>query len=435
MSELKYWVWLSSLPGLSPASKARLPRRLGGVKETYFARAEDYERLDFLTPREREALENKGLGFANRAIEACLEGNIDIVTIGDANYPARLREIDAPPLVLYVRGRLPDIDELCAVAVVGTRDASLYGLRMAHNMGYGLTKCGALVVSGLTRGIDETAARGALQAGGGCVGVLGTPIDAVRPYAGIAYDVSLAGALVSEYAPGTPFSSRFFRERNRITSGLAAATLVVEAPAKSGALLFVSEALEQGREVFAVPGNADSARSEGSNRLIMEGAQPALTAWDILSGFAWRFPSISEDGKRKLPPEELVEAGVEAAAASATEGAKRGRAKGAKAPEKKKAKSARGAPKKAAGRFFAKKDVDKPEAEEYIDLKKQLSELSAAQLKIVAAITERHTHVDDIIERCGLPAAEVLGELTMLQIKGFVSQEPGKRFSLNITQK
>ena len=80
MSELKYWVWLSSLPGLSPASRARLPRRLGGVKETYFARAEDYERLDFLTPREREALENKGLGFANRAIEACLEGNIDIVT-------------------------------------------------------------------------------------------------------------------------------------------------------------------------------------------------------------------------------------------------------------------------------------------------------------------------------------------------------------------
>ena len=308
MSELKYWVWLSSLPGLSPASRARLPRRLGGVKETYFARAEDYERLDFLTPREREALENKGLGFANRAIEACLEGNIDIVTIGDANYPARLREIDAPPLVLYVRGRLPDIDELCAVAVVGTRDASLYGLRMAHNMGYGLTKCGALVVSGLTRGIDETAARGALQAGGGCVGVLGTPIDAVRPYAGIAYDVSLAGALVSEYAPGTPFSSRFFRERNRITSGLAAATLVVEAPAKSGALLFVSEALEQGREVFAVPGNADSARSEGSNRLIMEGAQPALTAWDILSGFAWRFPSISEDGKRKLPPEAACRA-------------------------------------------------------------------------------------------------------------------------------
>ena len=210
---------------------------------------------------------------------------------------------------------------------------------------------------------------------------------------------------------------------------------MVEAPAKSGALLFVSEALEQGREVFAVPGNADSARSEGSNRLIMEGAQPALTAWDILSGFAWRFPSISEDGKRKLPPEELVEAGVEAAAASAAEGAKRGRPKDAKAPEKKKAKSARGAPKKAAGRFFAKKDVDKPEAEEYIDLKKQLSELSAAQLKIVAAITGRHTHVDDIIERCGLPAAEVLGELTMLQIKGFVSQEPGKRFSLNITQK
>ena len=160
------------------------------------------------------------------------------------------------------------------MAVVGTRDASLYGLRMAHNMGYGLTKCGRAGRLRPHRGIDETAARGALQAGGGCVGVLGTPIDAVRPYAGIAYDVSLAGALVSEYAPGTPFSSRFFRERNRITSGLAAATLVVRPRRRAGALLFVSEALEQGREVFAVPGNADSARSEGSNRLIMEGAQP-----------------------------------------------------------------------------------------------------------------------------------------------------------------
>ena len=235
------------------------------------------------------------------------------------------------------------------------------------------------------------------------------------------------GALVSEYAPGAPTRASNFRARNRITSGLSVATLVVEAPERSGALLFVDEALSQGREVYAVPANADSVTAAGSNRLIIEGAHPALTAWDVLGGFAERFHDIDENGRESKLSGELEQ--------SAAESVKTVMASAKTQPKEGKAEKSRKARRKKpiVKRLFDKKDVDKAEAEEYIDLKKQLSELDGAQLAIVTAITEPHTHVDDIIERTALPATQVLSELTMLQIKGYVLQEPGKRFSLNIS--
>ena len=428
MSDLKYWVWLSALGGVRHRVKSLLVSELGGVREVYFARGEDYSRFDFLNDDERRALEDKSVAAANRALGICDDLRIRVITMQDAAYPRRLKEIYDPPLVLYVQGRLPQVDDACAVAVVGTRNASDYGIRMAERMGHGIAKCGGLVISGLTRGIDHAAAQGALMAGGSCIGVLGTAIDAPRDR--LASDVAFYGALVSEYAPGVPTRSSNFRARNRITSGLSVATLVVEAPERSGALLFAYEALDQGREVFAVPANADSRCAEGSNRLIMEGAHPALTAWDVLGGFTERFPTIDEFGRRERLSPELEDA-VAAEVKSAVD-AHRPSDKAAETEEDGgKKRSGRGKKPKVK-RLTEKKDVDKPESEEYIDLQKQLSGLSERQLAVVAAITGPHTHVDDLIERTGLPASEILSELTMLQIQGFVSQEPGKRFSLNI---
>ncbi len=431
MSELKYWVWLASLEHVRYRAKVLLLEHYGGVREAYFARSSDNDKLDFLTDTEREALANKDMGLAKRAIAECSDAGINILTRQDAAYPRRLSEIYDPPLVLYVRGRLPSVDDMCSVAIVGTRRASPYGLKMAQLMGYGITRCGGLVVSGLTRGVDAAAAEGAMSAGGGCIGVLGTAIDDPATNEGIAASAALYGALVSEYPPGAPTRTSNFRARNRITSGLSVATLVVEAPKKSGALLFADEALDQGREVFAVPGNADSANSAGSNRLIMEGAHPAMSAWDVLGGFAARFENLDPDGKNKFippePPQDEVEAVMSRAEApieDALDAAPKGKDKPAKRSRKGLFKSRR-----------EKKDVDKPEGKEYIDLQKQLDGLSQAQLAIVGAIVTPHTHVDDIIERTGLPSAQVLGELTMLQVKGYVSQESGKRFSLNICQK
>lgn len=416
-----------------PRAKKLLLERLGGARGVYFARQDDYERIDFLKDTERRALCNKSIDCARRIITNCADRDISIITLKDAAYPLRLAEIYAPPLVLYVRGKLPAIDESCAVAVVGTRDASPYGLKMAQQMGHGIAECGGVVISGMTRGIDAAAARGALLAGGKCIGVLGTAIDEEFPSESTAYSVLLYGAVVSEYPPGARPGAHAFRERNRITSGLSVATLVIEAPARSGALLFADEALEQGREVYVVPGNADEPHAEGSNRLMMEGAHPVLRAWDLMSEFAGRFPDVHEPGRGSKLNEELVQEGVELESKKSDKA--EDKHSGDDEKPKPESKLSRWKKKRREKNEDAKKDVDKPEAEEYIDLQKQLEGLSEPQLKIVSAITAPHTHVDDIIERCGLPAAQVLGELTLLRIKGCIIDEPGKRFSLNITQK
>lgn len=413
MSELRYWLWLSAAAGLRPRTRNVLLSRYGGPREIYFARRGEYKTIEGLEERECEALEDKDLDGALRIIRRCEEAGIGILTLQDAAYPLRLRNIYDPPAVLYIRGRLPAMDDEAAVAVVGTRRASPYGEKMAKRLGYELTVCGGLVVSGLTRGVDAAAAVGALEAGGRCVGVLPTAAD--EDYGGpLARDVAAVGALVSEYPPGCPGRSSHFRARNRVTSGLSVAAVVVEAPEKSGALLFADEALSQGREVFVVPANADAPNARGSNALLKEGAQPVSEGWEVLCEFEPLFP-----GKLKKPeksgslPERLERQ-------TAAPGP--GRARGDR-PE--------------TGEGFAKlrepsgeKGIDKPEPVAYIDLKKRAEPLSEAQQAVLAVLTEPSMHVDDIIRLSGLGAPTVLSELTLLQIRGLVRQENGKRFSL-----
>jgi DNA processing protein len=305
--------------------------------------------------------------------------------------------------VLYVKGRLPDIDSEAAVAVVGTRKATPYGIKMGRKLGYDLTKCGGLVVSGLTMGVDAAGAEGALRAGGSCVGVLGVPHECEHGRLG--EDVAVIGALVSEYPPGTVPMTSFFRARNRITAGLSVGVVVVEAPEKSGARLFAAEAAEQGKELFAVPGNADAVSCAGSNAILKEGAKPVTDGWEILCEFEGLFP-----GKVHRPDRTAAEPDFE--------------------PAKKKLESS---PKNVGIRqSVPKKVIDKKKTSDYIDLQTQLKNLNEDQLKIISAIPAPRTHVDDIIERTGLSPAKVLAGLTLLQLRGLVRQESGKRFSLNI---
>lgn len=406
MSELKYWLWLSSLTGVRARTKRLLLEHYGGVREVYFAPRGDYAALGGLTEQECTALENKSFDRAYEIMRSCEELGVDIKTIQDADYPRRLAAIYDPPAVLYVRGRLPVVDDKAAIAVVGTRRASPYGLKMAARLGYEITRCGGLVVSGLTTGVDVTAAQGALMAGGSCIGVLGSPIDDTGWGGATARDVAAVGAVISEYPPGAGRHPAYFRARNRITAGLSVAAVVVEAPRKSGALLFADEAASQGREIFAVPANADSENAAGGLALIMEGAVPVTCGWDVLCGFAGRFPGVHDLGQTGRLPENYSV--TLTAAATATPPSEE--------PE-------------------GQKGVDKPLGVEYIDLRKQLEGLTEAQLAIVTALERPSTHIDDVIERTGLPAQEVLSELTMLQISGLVRQEPGKRFTLNISQK
>ncbi len=220
------------------------------------------------------------------------KAGIRVVTRDDADYPKRLREIYDPPLVLYVRGVLNERDAL-AVGVVGSRRTSLYGQEMSRKLAYQLARVGVTVVSGLARGIDAAAHKGALQAKGRTVAVIGCGIDTVYPPENnkLADEiVEKGGAVVSEFPFGVKPDRQNFPMRNRVISGWSIGVVVVEANLKSGALITAKQAMEQGREVFAVPGRADSVLSRGTNKLIKDGAKLTEDLEDILGEFGYLFP-------------------------------------------------------------------------------------------------------------------------------------------------
>ena len=257
MSELQYWVWLSMRSAVRPEVKNALLQHCDGARTLYFARREDLAGLGVrLRPSEERDLLDKNLDAAGRALEICEREGISLITLRDAGYPARLRLLDSAPSVLYVLGRLPMVDDRPAVAVVGTRRASQYGLKTAKTFGADIARSGCILVSGMTDGVDGAAAEGALEQGGIVIGVTGAAIDSGFGGA-LSERVARTGAVVGEFAPQDR-AMQGFRMRNRITAGLAMATIVVEAPKKSGALLFADETIEQNKEVFVVPGNVDT---------------------------------------------------------------------------------------------------------------------------------------------------------------------------------
>ena len=399
MASIKYWVWLSAQTGVSPAAKAALLRHYGDVEAAFFAPTGEYCRIRGVSAGDAAVLEGRDMSGVENILAECRRLDIRPVTMRDADYPRRLRNIFAPPAVIYVKGKLPELDDEAAIAVIGTRKASPYGLKMGSRLAYEIVKCGGIVVSGLTSGVDAAAARGALMADGVCIGVLGTSHEQEKGR--LARDVAARGALISEYPPGTQPLRSHFRDRNRITAGISVGVAVVEAPEKSGALLFAAEANEQGKEIFAVPGNVDAPNSAGTISLMQEGAKPVRTGWDILCEFEALFPE-------KLQPAENVEM-----------------------PDIGKNQAETGEIEAES----VKKGIDKEKSRGYIDLKEQLAQLSEEQLRIISAIDKGASHIDDVIENTGLSTPKVLAQLTVLEIKGFIKREPGKRISLNTAKK
>ena len=413
MSSVRYWIWLSSVTYANPRAKYAFVEHWGDAESAFLAPPGAYRDLPGVSANEAALFEKRDLREADRILEICRREDIRILTLADAAYPRRLRNIFAPPVVLYIKGRLPDVDSIPSVAVIGTRSATPYGLKMGRDIAFEIASCGGIVVSGLTEGIDRAAARGCLLAGGCCIGVLGTGHGAGGE---LREDVAATGALVSEYPPGTKAEKRFFRDRNRISAGLSHAVCVVEAPERSGSLLFAQEALEQGKEIFAVPGNADAENSAGILTLLKQGARPAACGWDVLEDFAALYPDrLRGPGAERRAP--TMPGTME---------------KPVPRPEKPPARPAETDEKRAAS---AKKEIDKEKSAGYIDLHEQLRDLSEDQLQIVTAIGRGETHIDDIIEATGMSAAKVLSQLTVLEIKGCVRRVAGRRVCLNTIQK
>lgn len=399
MSAIEYWLWLSTSAKLSPRAKAVLLKHYGGPEAMYEAPKGEITKLLGRRGEGAEDLEKRDLTSALRTIDRCKMQNIEVISIDDPRYPVRLKNIYAPPHIIYVKGRQPKIDDEPAIAVIGTRNASPYGIKMGRKLGFEIAKCGGVVISGLTKGVDAAGAEGALVADGKCIGVLGMPHELARGK--MVDELAVRGALVSEYPPGAGTCRQFFRARNRIAAGLSVGVAVVEAPFRSGTKLFVDEAVEQGKEIFAVPGNADSENCAGTNAMLKDGAKPVTEGWDVMSEFAKLYPDKIKRSTERIPGTCVKPEQNEPVITEKTH-------------------------------KDTKKVIDKPDTTEYIDLKKQLEGLSQSQLSIVSAMDREAMQVDEIIERTDLSPAKVLADLTLLQLKGCVSQQSGKRFTLNI---
>ena len=417
---LQHWIWLAHRPGVSDRMKNSLLEHFRDPEDIYFADGESYRHVNGMTAEAAASLKDKDLSPAQAVLDACRREKLHVLTIRDAAYPTRLKNIPDPPILLYYKGQLPDFDAQPAIGVVGTRKASAYGLQTAKRMGYQIARCGGIVVSGMAYGIDAMAMSGALTAGETTVGVLGCGADIVYPLSnrGLFEDVAMYGCILSEFAPGTQPAKWTFPRRNRIISGLSNGILVVEAPEKSGALITAGHALDQGRDVFVVPGNIDQPGFAGSNRLLRDGATLVSSGWDVLSEYETVYPDkIRKDlspSHQTVYPDELAKS------ASETE---KNLPKVAQKPEV----PGKSKPLK---KILEKKSIDNQPSEAYSDVNTILPKLSPEEQKVVSALGSGERLVDDVIAETGLTTGRILALLTMLELKGVVKRLPGKRICL-----
>src|SRR6266404_5567184 len=278
-----YWLALALTPLLGPIRARRLVHKLGGIDRVFHTSLTELEAAGLHAPSAQAIFGGQSLAAAEEELVRATAAGAQVIAFGDAAYPPLLQQIYDPPVVLYVRGA-SDILARPAVAMVGTRHPTPYGLGMAERLACDLAARGLVITSGLARGVDAAAHRGALHAKGKTIAVLGTGVDVIYPKenARIAAQIlELGGALVSEFAIGTFAAPQNFPIRNRIISGLALGVLVVEAGEYSGTRITARCALEQSRELFAVPGNVTSRNSWGPNTLIKQGAKLTATWEDI----------------------------------------------------------------------------------------------------------------------------------------------------------
>ena len=306
MSDLYHWVALSMAPGVGSVLFKRLIAAFGNPEGALKAPANDLKKVEGIGPKVVASLRRfDWKQRVDKELRSVEKIGATLVTWEDEEYPVSLKQIYDPPPLLYVLGSLNRKDEV-AVAVVGSRHPTSYGKVAAERIAMGLSRRGVTVVSGLARGVDTAAHHGAIAGGGRTIGVLGCGIDIIYPPENRdLYDrVASQGAVISEFPLGTPPESDHFPIRNRVISGISRGVAVVEATLRSGSLITARFALEQGRDVYAIPGNVDSARSEGTNRLIKQGAKLVTQAEDILEEILHLPPSQPADA---LPQPNLSE--------------------------------------------------------------------------------------------------------------------------------
>lgn len=389
---MEFWIWLSNALGAGSPRINDIVACFETAEHFYAEKKTGFRHVEFLTVPEKQKLIDASLSDALRLKERTLDKGYRILTPDQKEYPNRLRNIYAMPAVLYIDGTLAGLDDNVAITLVGARKCSDYGRTVAADLGRGLARMGAVVITGMARGIDGAAHEAALLAGGSTVAVLGCGLDIVYPpeHMTLRRETPKRGAVISEFPLGAKPEGFHFPIRNRLMSALSLGVVVVEGELSSGSLITANYALEQGKDVFAVPGSVLSGLSKGPFRLLQAGAIPVSCAGDILEEYRYRYAAKIdwrvpvEQNKREKP--------------SAESRLKKADLAQPVVPIRK------------------KRDLP-PECDENIR-------------KIYEVLSEIPINADEIAARTQKNPAEVLTALSELEIMGYISANAGKRFCI-----
>lgn len=375
MKRIKYYVWLQTALGFHNIRIIDIINNFASAEEIYKLKSKERRACGLFTEKELFQLENTDLSAAELILEDCKNSKIEIIAYGDENYPLCLSYISNPPFLLYVKGKMPNFDEIPAISIIGPRKVSEYGKKSAYSLAYRLAKSGFTVVSCGSVGSDYYAHIGALKAKGITALVMPCGINNNYPAQNteLRRAVAECGCLISEYSPRCSVTKYSFAMRNRIVSALSLGTILIEASKKSGTLSAVNSAIEQGRDVFVIPGSPSDKRYEGSNALLRDGAKPLLDLSDIFNEYITRFSD-------KISIESAYEK--------------------------------------------IKKDSEKNLN------KKILNETLSKEAKIVYNHLDKHEFYPDEIKNTDLSSGEILSALTELEIEFLIKSLPGGRYKL-----
>ena len=426
-SDLLYWIWLSQRLGHGSSVLPDLVARFSSAYEIYRATDEEIMGFDTDGREDLSSLTDKNLDDAHRVAEYCFTHKIGTLVYDSPEYPSMLRNIQSPPAVLYYRGRLPEFEKRPCIAVVGTRKMSEYGRDSAYKIAYELSASGAITVSGMALGVDAMVACGSLSAGKPTVAVLGCGVDRVYPakHRILMEKIIKKGCVISEYAPGTEPVGSNFPVRNRIISGLCKGTLVIEADEFSGALITAKNAILQGRDIFALPGNVNSPNSRGPNNLIMEGARPVTCANDILRIYRGMYGiiiKITNEGlgsRSDFRPSCAKSCGL----GYAVNDVMPAPTNGAQAVSYEEPKPVQ--EKKEEGTVHAESEKKPDRAEE----NPALAALDEQTRAVYNALGDGSGKRVEALAATGIPVGRIMASLTMLEISGLVEQKPGGAYA------
>lgn len=382
MEHILYWLWLTTKYGISPSKIEVLLEHFKTIEKIYFSK--NFNNIYGLNDKIKSSLTDKDLSKAEKILEQTAKLNQKILVYDNENYPNILKNISSPPYVLYAQGKVLELDKVLTIGVVGTRNSSEYGRVVTDRICRELAQYGAVTVGGLARGIDTVGAWATLNAGGVAVGVVGSGLDIVYPSENVELVKAITekGCIISEYAPGTPPIRNHFPARNRIIAGLSRGILVTEAPEKSGALITAKYALENDRDVFAIPRNITDTNFLGTNKIIQQGAKLINGAKDIINEYPYAEKvvpkTVKSDAVRQVKNNEINQ--------------------------------------------LSQKTVDDS----------KYSKLNEFEKQIIDLLKKSDMQIDEISRETNKPVSEINTKLIMLEVKGLIKKLPGSKYQLKL---